>query len=184
MNRRDDIRPFAAFDIDGTLIRWQLYHAVSDQLAKTGKINALSFQAVQKARLTWKKRTAHNSYDDYERALIKAYDSAITNISEADLFAAEAAVFNQYKDQTYTYTRDLLRRLKKEGYWLFAISASMQEIVEMLARYYGFDDFGGSTYENIGGRFTGRKNILISKQKPAYLRKLIAARDCRTANCI
>ena len=26
-------RPFAVFDIDGTIIRWQLYHALADELA-------------------------------------------------------------------------------------------------------------------------------------------------------
>ena len=32
-------RPFAVFDIDGTLIRWQLYHAVADDMAKQNIIN-------------------------------------------------------------------------------------------------------------------------------------------------
>ncbi len=27
-------QPFAVFDIDGTIIRWQLYHALADELAK------------------------------------------------------------------------------------------------------------------------------------------------------
>ena len=31
-------RPFAVFDIDGTLIRWQLYHSIADTLARLGHI--------------------------------------------------------------------------------------------------------------------------------------------------
>jgi phosphoserine phosphatase len=27
---------FAVFDLDGTLVRWQLYHALVDRLAKKG----------------------------------------------------------------------------------------------------------------------------------------------------
>ena len=34
---------FAVFDIDGTLIRWQLYHAIADELAKSGHIDAETY---------------------------------------------------------------------------------------------------------------------------------------------
>jgi phosphoserine phosphatase len=57
---------------------------------------------------------------------------------------------------------------------LFAISASQAEIVELLAGYYGFDDYGGSIYEIKDGYFTGRKDVLKSDRKPTHLRKLVA----------
>lgn len=174
MKQPEGKRPFAAFDIDGTLIRWQLYHAISDQLARAGRIDPKSFEAVRTARMTWKKRTAQNSFSAYEQALVRAYEAAIVNISEAELMAAVHAVFAEYKDQTYAYTRDLVKRLKAEGYLLFAISASQAEIVKLLADYYGFDDFGGSVYEKSNGRFTGQKKILKSDQKPICLHRLIA----------
>ena len=60
--------------------------------------------------------------------------------------AAVRSVFDEYKEQTYTYTRDLIRSLQKQNYLLFAISASQEEVVEMLADYYGFDAWAGSKY--------------------------------------
>lgn len=56
---------------------------------------------------------------------------------------------------------------------LFAISASQIEIVEPLAKYYGFDDWGGSRYEQKAGKFTGAKQVLNRENKPEHLKKLI-----------
>jgi HAD superfamily hydrolase (TIGR01490 family) len=166
-------RPFAVFDIDGTLIRWQLYHAVADELARRGHFGSIEYQAIKEARMTWKKRTSEDSFKDYERALVNLVDQTMAGLSVAELEAACLVVINEYKDQVYTYTRDLIRELKAEGYLLFTISASQSEIVKMLADYYGFDDYGGSEYEVKDGVFTGRKEVLKSERKPEYLKLLV-----------
>jgi HAD superfamily hydrolase (TIGR01490 family) len=166
-------KKFAVFDIDGTLIRWQLYHAVVDKLAKAGHIDAAAFAAVREARMTWKMRSGETSYNDYEHALVQTYESAITHISVPELMTAVTNVFDEYKNQTYTYTRNLVRSLKEQGYLLFAISASQVEIIELLANYYGFDDFGGTIYEKVTGHFTGERQTLRRERKPEYLKQLI-----------
>ncbi len=137
-------RPFAVFDIDGTLIRWQLYHALADELARMGRLDADQFQKVREARMNWKKRTDELSFETYEQTLITLIDAAITGISLTDLGLAGNKVIAEYEDQVYTYTRDLIRDLPTKNYFLFAISASPSEIVGLLAGHYGFDDFGGS----------------------------------------
>lgn len=166
-------RPFAAFDIDGTLIRWQLYHAVVDNLAKNGKIDPEHFAAAKAARMVWKNRVSDTSFRDYEAALVKTYDAAVTSISYDDYLAAVNHVFAEYKGQTYTYTRDLIKRLKSENYLLFAISASEIEIVELLAKHYGFDDWAASHYELKDGKFTGKKDVLFGAKKPKILAELV-----------
>jgi phosphoserine phosphatase len=111
-------RKFAVFDIDGTLIRWQLYHNILSEI----------------------------TYEQFEKAA--------------------QAVFDEYKDQVYTYTRDLLGRLKKEGYLLFAISGSQKEIVAKMAKYYGFDDFASRVDEHKDNHFTGDSTTpIFSKDK-------------------
>ncbi len=165
-------KSFAVFDIDGTIIRWQLYHALADELARRGHLDPIQFQKVREARMNWKKRT--DSFTSYERTLINLINVAITGISVGDLEQACRSVLAEYKDQVYVYTRDLIKDLKAKDYLLFAISASQHEIVGLLADYYGFDDFGGSTYETKNGYFTGKSNILVSERKPAYLRELAA----------
>lgn len=166
-------RPFAVFDIDGTLIRWQLYHALADELVKTGHLDELGFQTVREARMNWKKRHHDMSYLAYEKILVELFETAITDIDEADFRRACQAVIGTYKDQVYTYTRDLISSLRSKDYLIFAISASQDQIVKMLADYYGFDDAGGTVYQIKNGRFTGKSSVLMSDRKPEYLKSLV-----------
>src|SRR5450432_2780192 len=100
-------KKFAVFDIDGTLIRWQLYHALADALATKGLINKKDYQAMRDARLAWKKRS-NISFKDYEKRVIQAYEAVLVTLSFSEFDAAVEAVFTEYKDQIYTYTRDLI----------------------------------------------------------------------------
>src|SRR4051812_25824099 len=93
------LRPFAVFDIDGTLIRWQLYHAVADALAKRGYADPKAYQAVLDARMLWKRREDSESFKTYERHLVTFYHQLLENLSVAHFTEAANAVFDQYKDQ-------------------------------------------------------------------------------------
>jgi HAD superfamily hydrolase (TIGR01490 family) len=151
-------RPFAVFDIDGTLIRWQLYHALADALAQRGHIEPKSYKAMRDARLKWKRR-AGSSFKDYEKQVIIIYETVLETLSFEQLDEAIDAVFAEYRDQVYTYTRDLIAKLKAKNYLLFAISGSQTEIVAKIADYYGFDDYTGTVYGRSGGGFSGQKTI-------------------------
>jgi HAD superfamily phosphoserine phosphatase-like hydrolase len=166
-------RPFAVFDIDGTIIRWQLYHAIADALAKTGHIDADLFGQARQARMQWKKRASGDAFKDYEHTLVKIYDTALATLAADDFMAAVRSVFDEYKEQTYTYTRDLIHSLQKQNYLLFAISASQEEVVEMLAEYYGFDAWAGSTYGRKGNKFTDEKVPLKRSLKVKTLQKFV-----------
>ena len=167
-------RPFAVFDIDGTIIRWQLYHALADELVRTVQLDTTKYEQVREARLGWKRRAHETSFHAYEQTLVETFNDALTNISPEALNQACQTVIKEYKDQVYRYTRDLIAELKGKGYLLFAISASQEEIVKLLAKHYGFDDAGGSKYEIKNGRFTGKSEILMSERKPIFLKELVA----------
>lgn len=170
-------RPFAVFDIDGTVIRWQLYHAVADKLAKQGALDADQFAKVRASRMTWKNRAGESSFDEYEQQLVKLVNRAITDISVREVELAYAEVIEEYRDQVYTYTRDLIKKMRERGYLLFVISGSQVEIVKLLAKHYGFDDYGGTVYERRDGRFTGENTPLRSDRKPAFLKELVEKHD-------
>lgn len=167
-------RPFAVFDIDGTLIRWQLYHALADELARRGHLDQQKFQSVRRARMAWKKRTGEDSFKEYEETLVSLVRSAIVGVKEADLKEAAGSVLTEYIDQVYTYTRDLIHHLKSKNYLLFTISASQAELVGMLAKYYEFDDWAGSVYETKNGLYTGKFDVLLSQRKPEKLKEMVA----------
>ncbi|MBI3624067.1 HAD family phosphatase [Candidatus Saccharibacteria bacterium] len=164
---------FAVFDIDGTLIRWQLYHAIADALVRLGYVEPEVFQPVKDARMTWKRRLHSESFKDYERRLVAAYEALLSQLTIKQFEEAAQAVFDEYKDQVYTYTRDLIRDLKQRGYLLFAISNSQMEIVEKVTKYYGFDDWVGAIYEQSNGRFTSQVKVHLN-DKDSVLRQLVA----------
>lgn len=166
-------RPFAVFDIDGTLIRWQLYHAVADKLVRQGVINEKSFHKVRTSRMNWKTRTSEASFDKYEQQLVALVNDAISGLRVAEVERAYQSVIEEYQDQVYTYTRDIIKRLKAKNYLLFAISGSQIEMIRLLADRYGFDDCGGTVYERRNGAFTGHNTPLRSQRKPAFLKELV-----------
>lgn len=148
-------RAFAVFDIDGTLVRWQLYHAIADALAKNGHIDAKTHQKIKDARMVWKRRVHGEAFSAYQSELIAVYEKMLLDLNYKDFKQAVEAVFAEYKDQVYIYSRDLIKKLKKDGYLLFAISGSQIEIVSKIAKYHGFDDFVGTIYEHEKDKFTG-----------------------------
>lgn len=176
-------RPFAAFDIDGTVLRWQLYHAVNDALVKQGAITPAAFEKVRAARMNWKKRSGEDSFKAYENELIKLFDASLADLTVQAFNAAAEQVFTEYKDQVYTYTRDLIQRIKAQDYLLFAVSASPSLLVEQFADYYGFDDFVATGYPTKNGRFVGNKELSLGK-KPELLQRLIAKHGATTAGSL
>jgi HAD superfamily hydrolase (TIGR01490 family) len=171
-------RKFAVFDIDGTLIRWQLYHAIVDNLVKLGFIAPVKLQAIRDARMVWKRRESSESFQQYEMAVVRAYQEILIEISAKQFEQAAQAVFDEYKDQVYTYTRDLLKDLKAKGYLLLAISGSQTQIISKMAEHYGFDDYVARVDESIDGRFTGHSTTPIFKKDEVL--KMLAAKHGAT----
>lgn len=165
-------RRFAVFDIDGTLIRWQLYHAVADKMAKRGYATQEVYQTMREARMVWKRRTDDDAFKAYEKKVIVAYEKALEEMTLKQFKEIADSVFNEYKEQVYTFTRSLIAKLKTQGYFLLAISGSQSEMVEKVVGFWGFDDFLGTIYTVKGTRFTGQK-IVHSQDKASALNTLI-----------
>lgn len=163
---------FAVFDIDGTLIRWQLYHAIADNLVKLGFIAPVRFQAIKDARMIWKRRESSESFKKYELELVKLYDQILSEITVEQFKQAAQGVFDEYKDQVYVFTRDLIPWLKKKDYLIFAISGSQTQIVSKMAEHYGFDDFVARVDDYKDDQFTGHSTTPIFN-KDDVLRQLV-----------
>ena len=163
---------FAVFDIDGTLIRWQLFHAIVHGLGKNGHIPQDAHDRIRAARKEWKQRTTNNGFSAYEEVLVQEYIAVLKNITPEQYSEVVQEVFEEYKDQTYTYTRDLIKDLKAKGYTLLAISGSHQEVIERLGKHQGFDYVVGAKLEQIGGQYTGRMDTPIF-DKAKVLKKLV-----------
>jgi HAD superfamily hydrolase (TIGR01490 family) len=163
---------FAVFDIDGTLIRWQLYHAFYDQLSKNALVDESEYEQIKQLRMNWKNRTSLNAFTQYELALVKSYTSALPNIPPEIYDRIAQNVAESYKSQVYSYTRDLAKNLKSKGYKLIAISGSPKKLLDFVAPVYGFDIWKGSEFELKDGKFTGKTN-LTHDRKGEILKNLI-----------
>jgi HAD superfamily hydrolase (TIGR01490 family) len=152
---------FAVFDIDGTLIRWQMFHAIVHHLGKKGVLDPKIHNKVRKARMDWKNRNTTDSFKIYEKLLVEEYLNALTDIDTNAYNGIVIEVFNEYKDQLFVYTRDLLNELKNKGYFTIAISGSHDEIIKMLGEYLGFDISIGAILDINNGRFTGDINTPV-----------------------
>ena len=64
---------FAAFDIDGTLFRWQLYHSVVFELIESGHIPAEARVAIDAKMEQWRNRSHRHAFHDYEMAVVNAF---------------------------------------------------------------------------------------------------------------
>lgn len=109
------------------------------------------------------------TYEAYINKVVKIYVKHIGGKSFAKVNAIARKIIAFQKDRTYRYTRDLIKKLKKENYLLVAISGSPSYIVEGYARAIGFNEFFGTELEIIGGKFTGKVKNLDSAFKKAKL---------------
>ncbi len=163
-------RSFAVFDIDGTLIRWQLYHAIVDQLAKQKLLGPNAHETLRSVRATWKRREHPEAFTSYENTLIEIFEASMPEPATFDQAVKE--VIAEYGDQVYTYTRDLVKELKSKGYVLIAISGSHEELLDHIAQKYGFDIWKGTKYLRKGDTFTGQK-VVPSQDKKSVLQTII-----------
>lgn len=161
------MKKFAAFDFDGTLIRWQLFMAVFYELAEEKLIDQNDYKEVRKLFDAWRGRTSEKAYEEYADAAIKTFDNHVRGLNVSVFDKAVEKVFAKYKDQVYTYTRDLVKDLKSQGYYLIAISGSQYQIVEKVSKYYGFDEWTGTKYTRIGDRFGGYEEFPAGKKGQA-----------------
>ncbi|MGO3701721.1 MAG: HAD family hydrolase [Candidatus Saccharimonadales bacterium] len=150
-------KKFAAFDIDGTLMRWQLFHTVVNELARRNRVTMNEYKTMVELLSNWKRRSEPSSFYAYDEAAIKTWFAIIKTLSLEEYHDAIQKVFEKQKDFTYSYTRQLIRTLKNDGYTILAISGSHQEIVQLVAEYYGFDIAIGTTYPVKNGKFTGEE---------------------------
>ncbi len=165
-------RRFAVFDIDGTLIRWQLFHAIVHHLGQEGYILRRQHEQIRAARMRWKNREDVEGFRAYELVLLEIYLEVMKQILPEDHDRIVDEVVAEYRDQTHVYTRDLARRLQQQGYLLFAISGSHEGAVGKVARHHGFDDYIGASFEVQNGQYTGEATTPVF-DKATALRALV-----------
>ncbi len=145
----------AIFDIDGTIFRSSLLIELTDALIQTGVFKASARRHYERAYRDWLDRK--DTYEKYIQGVVTAFASNLSGVSQKRFMRIATQVVAFHQNRVYRYTRDLVRQLKKRGYFLLAISKSPKEILDIFCAKLGFDKVYGVIYEvNDTGHYTGK----------------------------
>ena len=175
-------KPFAVFDIDGTIFRSSLLIETVDALVAKGIFPPGANNKIQPALMLWHDRATPEAYLDYLKEVVDAFSSNIRGVTETQLSIVAKTVIEHKFKQTYVFTRDLIKELSAT-HELFAISGSPIELVELFAKEYNFTDFVATEYVSTDGVFTG-EHVKASEQKDRILAELVQKHNLDYADSI
>lgn len=159
------MRKVAAFDIDGTIFRSSLLIQIVDRMMEEGVFDKRAEAEYARQKMAWLDRKG--DYDAYIMAVIKVFVANIKGIEYAVFARIAEEVVAEQKDRVYRYTRDLILKLKRKGYFLLAVSHSPKGILDHFCKRLGFDKVYGMIYETgPTDRFTGKiveQHLILSK---------------------
>jgi len=139
------MKKVAIFDIDGTIFRSSLLIETTNMLIAEKVFPAKTRNFYKQAYENWANRL--DSYDKYINAVVQAFEKHIKDVKHQDFERIVKKTIALHKHRVYRYTRDLVKKLKKQNYYLLAISHSPREIVAEFAKQLGFDKVYGRIFE-------------------------------------
>ncbi len=171
-------RKFAVFDIDGTFYRGSLYLDVVEHLVAQGLLDSDKVMKHKNEEKLWRARRHKDMYNAYLEATVETVVYSMPKLTTAQVEHAAEAVVAERNEHVYRYTRDLIKSLKDQGYFLIAISGSQHEVVSLFVEHYGFDTYASTEWHRTedGTRYTGDATVR-KNNKELYLQKIIDEHD-------
>lgn len=168
-------RKFAVFDIDGTLFRSGLYREVAYEMMKMGVLPKKVLEETTLKNREWRHRTHGNAFEEFDMLVCDMVDQELPHIRIDDYEEAAQTVLAKRAENIYIYTKNLIKELREQGYFLIAISGSQVELVGPFAEKYGFDTWVGQQWERGDEYFTGNivkthtnKDVIIKDLMEKY----------------
>ena len=143
----------AFFDIDGTIFRSSLLIELVNELIVLGIFPAKATEEISPQKIAWRNRSG--SYEAYINKVVEVHRKYIEGCLWVDVHKAVENIIHSQKNRIYRFTRDLIKSLKHEDYYLCAISASPIYLVREFAKHWGFDYATGAIYGMENGIFSG-----------------------------
>ncbi len=149
------MKKVAIFDVDGTIFRSSLLIKLVEAFVVEKVFPSTAKDGYALEHKLWLERKG--TYDEYIEAVIEVFMEHIRGVSYTDFDKISKNIVDKHKDETYVYTRMLVRKLKKQGYFLLAISQSPKGILDAFCKNLGFDKVYGRFYEtDADDHFTGK----------------------------
>lgn len=166
-------RPFAVFDIDGTVARTSLFLASVHEMMRRSMIPKADADEIHAKLDLWLKRKHKHAFAEYEAAAIEVLFRELANTKVSAYEGIIDEVMRKFGQRTYLYTKNYIKRLKQDGYMILAVSGSEEKLLARFCKEYGFDDWIGTDFHKDGFYFTGSANDVVHN-KHTYLKKLMA----------
>jgi len=168
MGRRKKVRPVAAFDLDGSLVREQLLVLLTKECFELDIFRTVAEVVFKEIRLQHRDRKI--TFEDYDRQIIGLFIERIKGKLRSDVEIAAKRVHDKHRDWLYVFSRTLLASLKRT-HSCITITGALSEVVEKLAPYWGFEHFYSTKLKvDDLGRYTGEHTELpVADKKKAIL---------------
>ncbi|MCA9360506.1 haloacid dehalogenase-like hydrolase, partial [Candidatus Kaiserbacteria bacterium] len=110
------MKPVAFFDIDGTVFRSSLLIELVEQLVNEGVFPYEAMDLYSAELQAWRSR--EGTYEKYIQAVIRSFLKNIKGVHYGEFADIGRHVVETQSKHVYRYTRDLIKELKHEGYYL------------------------------------------------------------------
>jgi len=138
------MKKVAVFDIDGTIFRSSLLLELVYALVRKGLFQPDIQKEFEQQRDEWLDR--RGEYEHYIAAAVQAFLKQLKGLPYDEVSYVAGEVIEEKKNRVYRYTRDLVKELKGQGYYLLAISHSPKLIVDGFSFEMGFDKAYGTIF--------------------------------------
>lgn len=177
-------RKVAIFDVDGTIFRSSLFIELIEAMVEEGYFPKEMRDDYALAYRKWLDRKG--TYETYLEAAIKSFMKNLRGVRYADFADVAKTVVTLEKDRVYRYSRDLIKELKKKGYFMLAVSQSPKTVLDLFCKRLGFDKVYGRIYE-LGpqNKFTGGiVDLHLIANKANILRRAVDKENLTLAGSI
>ena len=135
----------AFFDIDGTVFRSSLFIELVEKLIEEEVFPAEAREEYQNVYNAWLDR--EGGYHEYIAAMVQTFYNHIKGVHYGVFADLGRQVVALHSKRVYRYTRDLIKELKNDDYFVVAISQSPKAILDVFCKEYGFDKVYGRMYD-------------------------------------
>ncbi len=171
----------AVFDVDGTIFRSSLFVELVNLMVREGVFPKSMRKRYEEKYEEWQNR--EGGYSDYIEVMVEAFHDNIKGVHYADFRELSGKVVESQAKHTYRYTRELVKDLKSQDYYLLAVSHSPKTILDFFCPTLGFDKSYGVVFElGAADRFTGEivdRHLIFNK---ANIVKRVVKKEGLTLN--
>ncbi|HMT55560.1 MAG TPA: HAD family phosphatase [Candidatus Saccharibacteria bacterium] len=174
-------KQFAVFDIDGTIARTSLLQLMTRELVARGRLDIGPGHDIEVLLHDYRQRISDETFGSYmKQAVDLLFKNLPKGLSLEEYNGIIDSVVKKSLTSTYVYTRELAQTLKRNNFFLIAISGSEVRAVSTFARSLGFDAWVGQVnYLEENGMLTGEVQTL-TQTKAQILDVIIKKFDLET----